>query len=240
MMRVMWAVVGLVVGLAGTATAQPAEYAVVLQQMEREGLFTRAKAGDDAAASYFVREFVWRVNPGCDPSKPGALRKGGGKNIDGYAEDAIALNANPADLRNVVDLVGGAGAPGARVVWGGPVQRRPEDVWECPKALGPREAAYIGLGGGSAPPPPDPLAAKVNELVAQIAALTAAIDGLRDLVSWQTTTLDVLVNQRLTEDWAARVWAATDPNRPSPTLPDFPAYKACGRFIGCITMEPIR
>ena len=183
----------LVVVLAvAPAAAQPAEYRAVLDGMVAAGLFDRAAGGDDAAASYFVREFVWRVNPTCDPAKPGALRKGGGKNIDGYAEDAIALNGNPADLRNVVDLVGGAGAPGARLVWGGPVQRRSSDVWECPKALGAREAAYIGLtpgtggqqpGGGQQPQPTPvdlaPVLAKLDALAATVADLRAVLDEVR-------------------------------------------------------------
>jgi hypothetical protein len=88
------------------------------------------------------------------------------------------------------------------------------------------------------PPPSSDLGAKLNELIGHVAALTATVAALRETVAGQATQLDILVNQRLTEDWAARVWAATDPERPPAALPPWPTYRGCARLLGCVTLNP--
>jgi hypothetical protein len=159
------------------------------EALEQQGYFEPCRNGNDHACSYFVRLVVYTVNPKGDPNLPGALRKtAGGKNIDGYAEDAIALNGNPGDLHNVIDLVGGAGASGARLQWGGPHPRRSSDVWEAPKALSARELAVLKPGSGGNPPnppsnPPNtpiPPATSVNlqPILEALAALSAKVDAL--------------------------------------------------------------
>jgi hypothetical protein len=154
------------------------------EALEQQGYFEPCRNGNDHACSYFVRLVVYTVNPKGDPNLPGALRKtAGGKNIDGYAEDAIALNGNPGDLHNVIDLVGGAGASGARLQWGGPHPRRSSDVWEAPKALSARELAVLGKADvpgpnpGTPKPPPAP-SVNLQPILEALAALSAKVDAL--------------------------------------------------------------
>jgi hypothetical protein len=129
-----------------------------LAQAHEAGYFERAKQGDDRAASYFVRYAAQLANPnGADRGSWGVLRKGGGKNIDGYAEDALVFGSSSSDLHNVYDFVLGAGANGARVNYGaGPVNRRDSDKWEAPRPLNGSELAYIGATSNPPPPPPPP------------------------------------------------------------------------------------
>lgn len=138
-----------------------------IQDLVTEGFFTRVAAGDTRASSLFARLAAFRLNPEGDRTKPGCLRKGGGHHVDGYSEDAICLDGNPGNLNNVVDLVSGAGQPGARLVWPPPVHRRASDTWEAPRDLSPADKAYLrGSGGVEAPAPctrphcPDPDAHK--------------------------------------------------------------------------------
>lgn len=135
----------------------------VAERLAAQGYFTKAAQGDARAASLFVRLFAYTANPEAKPSSWGWLKKGGGHQIDGYAEDAVVYGNNPADLHNVVDLVIGTGAPNAKLVptTSVTVQRRPSDTWEAPRALTAAELAYLG-GSGTLPPPgpvcPDPSA----------------------------------------------------------------------------------
>jgi hypothetical protein len=129
---------------------------IEVQQLENDGYFERARNGDHKAASLFARLAAYRLNPGGHGSSFGCLRKGGGQNVDGYAEDAIVANANPSDVQNVYDLVSGAGAPGASVSWNGPLPRRPTDTWEAPRPLTAAELAYLKPGSTPTDPPPPP------------------------------------------------------------------------------------
>jgi hypothetical protein len=125
-----------------------------VRQLEAEGYFEVARSGDHRAPSLFARLVAFRLNPTGNPAGWGWLKKGGGKNVDGYSEDAIVFTADPSNLHNVVDVVAGAGASGARVQWNGPVPRRPEDVWEAPRMLTNDELAY--LNGRPVEPAPAP------------------------------------------------------------------------------------
>jgi len=55
----------------------------------------------------------------------------GGLNGEGYGEDVVAYLAGPNIFNNWLgfDIVGGAGAPGATVGWGGPLPRRAGNYW---------------------------------------------------------------------------------------------------------------
>lgn len=125
----------------------------VVQQVEREGYFERARTGDQRAASLFARLVAFRLNPHGLPNSFGWLRKGGGHQVDGYAEDAIVANSHASDLQNVYDLVTGAGRDGATAGWNGPLPRRASDTWEAPRALTTAELEYLKPGAVVAPPP---------------------------------------------------------------------------------------
>ena len=55
----------------------------------------------------------------------------GGLSGEGYGEDVVAYLAGPNVFNNWLgfDIVGGAGAPGATVGWGGPLPRRAGNYW---------------------------------------------------------------------------------------------------------------
>jgi len=134
------------------------------KQLEAQGYFHRAKTGDQRAASYFARLTAYTLNPGGHALDYGTLTKpAGGSNVDGYAEDAIVFGNDPTNLMNVVDLVNGAGAPGATIGAGDVKPRRAQDLWEQPKPLTRAEVEYLLEGsapafgvptGGSAPAVP--------------------------------------------------------------------------------------
>ena len=124
-----------------------------MEQLIAEGYANKLSTGDQKGASLFARATANRMNTGAIGSKPGWLKKGGGSNVDGYAEDALVLNANPSDLMNVMDCVQGTGAPGAQPSWNGPLPRRSSDTWEAPKPLTSAELAYLGVGGPIVVPP---------------------------------------------------------------------------------------
>lgn len=180
----------VVVALLWTAAAhaQQAEVLAVAGELEAQGYFEACRNGHHTACSYFVRLVIHRVNPTGDPAKPGWLKKGGGQNVDGYAEDAFALNGHPGDLHNVIDLVGGTGAPGARLQWGGPHPRRAHDTWEAPRPLTGRELAVLTPSGTPPNPPPvpppppstnlTPILDELAKLRLQVDALNTRLDGL--------------------------------------------------------------
>lgn len=123
------------------------------EKRERQGYFEVVRGGDQKAASLWARLLAYDLNPKGITSDVGWLSKGGGANVDGWAEDAICANANPADLSNVVDLVGGAGAPGARPI-ADEKPRRESDKWAKPQPLSPDELDYLLAGGVPEPPQP--------------------------------------------------------------------------------------
>lgn len=125
------------------------------QQLEAEGYFEKARAGDHRACSLFARLVAYRLNPTGHPGGWGWLRKGGGQNVDGYSEDAIVYGSNPQDLQNVCDMVGGAGAPGASLTWQ-EKPRRPVDTWEAPRPLSAADMNYLKAGSAHPTPTPTP------------------------------------------------------------------------------------
>jgi hypothetical protein len=138
-----------------------------------------------------------------------------------------AAGAQSTAPRSAGDLGPGGPPPGSNRPWVAPVPPR-------------GTATQPGNGGAVTPPPPPPdgaVVAKLNELIGHVATLTATVDGLRATVAGQATQLDLLTNQRLTEDWAARVWAYTDPAKPAPAV-TLPAYRGCARLLGCVTLTP--
>jgi hypothetical protein len=125
---------------------------------ESMGYFARVKAGDQKAASLFARLIAYDDNPEGSSAKSGWLSKVPGESqVDGWAEDAICGNADSGDLHNVIDLVNGAGAPGAslpgRLIIEDLKPRREANHWAAPKALTSDELAYLQGGAVVVPPP---------------------------------------------------------------------------------------
>ena len=134
-------------------TAQLDRAIAAARLRQAQGYFTRAKAGDQRAASLFVRLVALDLNPFGHTDDYGWLTKQPGESqVDGWTEDSIVFGADPTDLSNVVDLVNGAGAPGASI--GGSIKpRRPANLWAAPKPLTAEEMAYIS-GPVVVPVPP--------------------------------------------------------------------------------------
>lgn len=128
------------------------------KQLETEGYFERARAGDRRAASLFARLAAFRLNPHGATNGWGWLSKSPSEtNVDGYAEDAIVFSADDAARENVADLVAGAGAPGASIP-DAPIdahERREHNRWVKPESLSIEEMAYL-LSGGQPQPGPTP------------------------------------------------------------------------------------
>lgn len=138
----------------GVSTEQLNRAVAKARELEAAGYFGLVKAGDKRAASLFARLTAYELNPTGDVDDYGWLTKNAGEtNVDGYAEDAIVLGLDPMDLQNVVDLINGAGAPGASI--GGAVkERRPHNVWVRPMPLSDADMAYLRSGGGGSVPAP--------------------------------------------------------------------------------------
>lgn len=121
---------------------------------EAQGYFKRVRDGDQRAASLFVKLVALDCNPSGIGSDYGWLSKSPGEQqVDGFAEDAICYGVDPSDLQNVVDLISGAGAPGASI--GGAVkERRPHNKWVKPTALTDEEMDYLLDGAEPVPTPP--------------------------------------------------------------------------------------
>lgn len=188
----------------------PQDVEAVARKLESEGFFERVRAGSDRAASYFARLVAYHCNPSGDPSLPGCLKKGGGKNIDGYAEDAVVLNANPRDLHNVMDLVQGAGQSGASLRPANVNPRRDVDVWEAPRPLTPQEAAELGVSLPSTPvqspaPKPAPVPVLPPELAQRLDTIQSALTFvINQIAAWRNDTLQhanqlATVNQKQDE-----------------------------------------
>jgi hypothetical protein len=155
------------------------------KRLAEQGYFDTCARGNQHACSYFTRLVVWTINPQGDPNLPGALRKtAGGTNVDGYAEDALALNANPSDLHNVMDLVAGTGAAGASIRDFNTNPRRASDVWDAPKPLTAQELAVLKPGAslptpGTPPPTQGPPPVQLQPILDALAALRADHQALR-------------------------------------------------------------
>lgn len=125
-----------------------------MQRLIDQGYAQHIHTGDARVASLFTRAVVFALNPEGSTAKPGALRKSGGHNIDGYSEDAFPANGDPNDLFNVYDIVVGVGLPGAYPAWQGPLPRRSSDMWEKPRQLTEPELGVLGVGAVVSPSPP--------------------------------------------------------------------------------------
>lgn len=125
-----------------------------------QGYFGRAESGDKRACSLFARLVGCDLNPSGKASDYGWLSKVPPEsNEDGYADDALCYTADPSNLLNVVDLINGAGAPGATIPAriDAPKERRSTNLWVKPQPLTAEELSYLMSGGSPQPPqPPQP------------------------------------------------------------------------------------
>lgn len=126
------------------------------RHLEQQGYFERVRQGDQKAASLFARLTAYTLNPSGDGDDYGCLSKSPSETqVDGFAEDAICYTDNPADRMNVVDLINGAGAPGASI-GGAAKERRESNKWVKPVPLSDEQMAYLRPGGPPTPQPPQP------------------------------------------------------------------------------------
>ena len=98
-----------------------------------------AERGDNTACHRYVREVVRALAAG-DPqwgliSKPRGQQSCSttacGADVGGYGQDVAAYRPDGAAVSEWIgfDIVAGAGAPGASVIWNGPLPRRADNLW---------------------------------------------------------------------------------------------------------------
>ena len=208
----------------GDVSAQTGQEGAVIAAVEHDGYFRACQSGDLDGCAIFTREVIYRLNPNADPNSWGALSKSGGEeganSDDGnrYSVDAMVWTANPGNLNNVVDIIGGAGGGNPRAGMGGFVQRRESNRWVAPHALSANEAAHAcrgvcangsgnsgnggNSGGGNQNPNPQPqpvdlsgVIAKLNELIAHVSELNAHIGVTEQNVAQRLDALDSHLSQ---------------------------------------------
>lgn len=211
------------VAVAVTAAAQPAPMLrgnarldmapVVLASVEDQairdlvaaGYFDKCHAGELRGCSLFTRLVALRLNPTGQGGGWGWLSKSGAEEQwDGYSVDAMVWTNNAANLRNVVDIIGSAGARGATAGMGAFVERRPSNVWVKPVALSAADMAYLGGGddggggggGGGTPGGTD--------YAAQLARIEQQLAGIADLLMGR---YGALLEQAASESFNAAVRA---------------------------------
>ena len=105
--------------------------------------------GDEVACHRYAREVALALARASTPAEPhqdwgwGLISKPRGQRQcsliecgqevrgQGYAQDAIAYLPHGENRKHWIgfDLVGGAGAPGASLIWNGPLPRREDNLW---------------------------------------------------------------------------------------------------------------
>jgi hypothetical protein len=148
--------------------------------------------------------------------------------------------------RQYWDFIGGVGADGYTFRAGA----HPEPL-EASQPVFPPPVPAGGGGvepkpepqpGGGQQPQPQPTACGYDKDAMRV--LTSAVVNLTNQLAHMKSDLAGL-NERLDEEWAARVWNATDPDKPGPTVqaPDPPDYVAeinLGPLKGRATLRPVQ
>lgn len=254
-MKICLLVVALCGVLSTSAAAQIPNEEPTAHAVANEGYFDKCGAGEMRACSYFARLVAWRLNPTGDPSSWGWLSKpDGGSNVEGWADDAMVYGQGQ---HNVIDLVGGAGASGARVQWGGPHPRRPSNLWVAPQPLTKAELDYLKPGSGPAPKPPPvpPTVPPVNlqpvlEAVAQLRALVEQLHAKQDAQAAQLAQVGAAAVDAATQAAAASAGQQGTRNRVEDVLTAVdlarqalanpPEYSGPAKFSGTLTLKPKR
>jgi hypothetical protein len=171
-------------------------------------------------------------NPTPDPRWH--LKNGGGGRPQ--SDDVVVLLPS----RAFWDCIGNAGLDIYEFKAGGhPGPLPPEqEVYPPPVPDGSAPTPQPQPGPGPQPAPaPAPVACNCK---ADLERVTSALVALTNTVASQASVIAGL-NERLDEEWAARVWTGTDPERvpPAPPAPEFPAYQ--GSVLGArITLRPVK
>jgi hypothetical protein len=157
----------------------------------------------------------------------------------GLSMDVVTFRVGPTDRHvEAFDVIGGAGGDNPRAVWqditnyatqGNPGTAR----WVKPEGVAPQPKPEPQPGGQQ--PQPQPTACGYDKDAMRV--LTSAVVNLTNQLAHMKSDLAGL-NERLDEEWAARVWNATAPDRPVPVpAVEFPTYE--GRILGQrFTLEP--
>jgi hypothetical protein len=192
----------------------PNDYPTVLN-LESRGYFRMAQQGSRQACGYFARLVAYTLNPSGDPTSWGWLSKNSGETqVEGFAEDSIVYGNDPAHFLNVVDLIVGAGAPGARTGWA-VKERRPGNEWRAPQPLSTAQFAVL-LGtpeppGESPRPPTTPPAVVCRFTETDLSSVLAAIQRLQgEMEEVQRQSLQILsaIHRAESEAINARLVAA--------------------------------
>ena len=244
MRRGLWGLVLVLVLVAGPVWGQVPDGSAVARAVAGEGWFAKCEAGERRGCSLFAREVARRLNPSGDPAGWGWLSKAPGETgVDGFAEDAIVFSSDAANLRNVVDLVVGAGAPGARVGWSGPQARRPSNVWVRPEPLSAADMAYLGVsgggsgggGGGGGGGGSDPALVALTATVARLEATLAGV--VRTLWDVRAAGLEARDQASMAAARSAAALEGLARLEARPVVGEWPEYR--GRVLGFgVTLRP--
>jgi hypothetical protein len=183
-----------------------------------------AKAADFTnRVCYDLREQGWR-----------RIVKPGGQNCGGLNCDLICNEAT----REMRDVVGAAGSIKQAPAW-------IDKGFDAPRNLALQMPTPYGAPApqpqpepGPAPTPTPAPAPVACTCKADLERVTSALVALTNTVASQASVLAGL-NERLDEEWAARVWTGTDPEKLPVVLPEPPVYQ--GRVLGTtITLRPVK
>lgn len=191
-----------------------------------------------AACTLHAREPRWglngkRGNPN-DLSMDVVAWRGAGTAVD-------VVNGGAMEI---IDVIGGAGGPNPRIVWGvGPGGPGDRGAWVdptpfCGTGVGGGNSGGNtggGTGGGGASVNLQPLVDKLNELIAHQAALTGTVNGLRDAVAAMQGDASTAAYEATNAATRASEIKTALEVLPSRVL--FPVYRASTPFGG-VTLRP--
>lgn len=115
---------GVVVHCGAGENTLRVSQACVTAVAEASIFWPRCHDGSQRDCHYFIREVASALRIAQQDDRWGIVEKRAGENVDGFAEDVVAYLPPPFALDQKtwqwrgVDLVGGSGAPGARLLWG--------------------------------------------------------------------------------------------------------------------------
>jgi hypothetical protein len=174
-------------------------------------------------------------NPTPDPRWH--LKNGGGGRPQ--SDDVVVLMPE----RAFWDCIVSAGTKDYYFHVGGHADPLPPEQEVYPPPVPDGSAPQPNPNPGTPPPNPGYPPSNITPPVAcnckaDLERVTSALVALTNTVASQASVLAGL-NERLDEEWAARVWSASDPEQPPVVLPEPPVYQ--GRVLGTtITLRPVK
>lgn len=200
-----------------------------------------------ASCAEFCRLVALAINAAMPGTQAGLLSKSEGE--QGYtwpngvrtSHDVVAFpDGRRADiLGNASDgeIANGGKGGAASVIWDDipPNKWRPSNVWTPVESVGGTTTGGGTTGGGTVTPPP----VKCGYDAGAVAKLTGDVNALRNEIAHLKGTLEALgaLASRLDEEWAARVWNATDPKKAAAVL-KAPPYEGVirSRVFGSVSV----